>query len=39
MTELRADFGIFKEPAFVLTVVLGCLLLICVGGVIWYVQT
>jgi hypothetical protein len=39
MTELRADFAIFKDPAFLLTLILCCSVLLCIGGVIWVVQT
>jgi hypothetical protein len=38
MTELRADFAIFREPAFLLALSLACCVLVCIGGVIWYVQ-
>jgi hypothetical protein len=39
MTEARADFVVFKEPAFLLALLLGCGVLGCIAGVIWYVQT
>jgi hypothetical protein len=38
MTELRADFAIFKEPAFLLTLVLACAVVVCIGAVMLYVQ-
>lgn len=33
MTELRADFAIFKERAFLLGLFLACSVLVCTGGV------
>jgi hypothetical protein len=39
MTELEADFAIFKDPAFLLVLLLTCSVLMCIGGVIWYVQS
>jgi hypothetical protein len=38
MTEPRADFVIFKEPAFLLALSLACGVLGCIAGVIWYMQ-
>ena len=38
MTDLRADFAIFSEPAFLLAVSLACFVLAGIGGVMWYVQ-
>jgi len=38
MTEPRADFVIFKQPAFLLTLVLACGILGCIAAVAWYVQ-
>jgi hypothetical protein len=39
MTELQADLAIFKDPWFLLTLLLACSVLMCIGGVIWYVQS
>jgi hypothetical protein len=39
MTELQADFSIFKDPAFLMALALCCAVLLCIGGVIWYVQS
>jgi hypothetical protein len=38
MSELREDFAIFKEPAFLLALALSCFVILCIFGVIWYVQ-
>jgi hypothetical protein len=39
MTELLADFAVFKEPGFLLALFLACSVLLSISGVIWYVQT
>jgi hypothetical protein len=39
MGELHADFAIFKDPAFLLALALCGSVLLCIGGVIWYVQS
>jgi hypothetical protein len=38
MTELKADFAIFKEPGFLLAPVLACSVLAWISAVICYVQ-